>query len=75
MLREDVVAAVKNGKFHVWAARTVDEGIEVLTGRAAGVRGPDGSFPSHTINGLVEARLNSFAQTLKESSDTPQRGK
>lgn len=67
MLREDVVEAVRSGKFHIWAASTVDEGIEVLTGRPAGRRGPDGTYPGHTINGLVEQRLQSYAQLLKET--------
>lgn len=61
MLRPDVVAAAEAGKFHVYAVSSIDEGIAILTGREAGVRGPDGSFPAGTINALVETRLNQFA--------------
>jgi len=61
MLRPDVVEAAAAGKFHVYAVSTIDEGIARLTGREAGVRGPDGSFPAGTINALVETRLNQFA--------------
>jgi hypothetical protein len=43
MLRDDVVAAVRRGEFHVWAVSTVDEGIELLTGRPAGTRQADGA--------------------------------
>ena len=68
MLRQDVIDAVRSGNFHIWAVSTVDEGIEVLTGRPAGRRGPDGKFPEHTVNGLVEKRLQSFAQFLKEQA-------
>lgn len=61
MLRDDVVRAVEAGTFQVYAADTVDQGIEVLTGMAAGVRDETGRFPAKTINGLVEQRLTTFA--------------
>ncbi|MFZ1103156.1 MAG: ATP-binding protein [Hyphomicrobiaceae bacterium] len=61
MLREDVVEAVKNGQFSIYAVSTIDEGIEILTGVKAGERGPDGTFPAGTINRLVEDKLKSFA--------------
>jgi lon-related putative ATP-dependent protease len=66
MLKDEVVQAVDSGKFHVWAIETVDEGIEILTGRSAGERGPDGSYPADSINGKVMARLASFGESLKE---------
>jgi lon-related putative ATP-dependent protease len=62
MLREDVVEAVKNGQFSVFAVGTIDEGIEILTGVKAGERGVDGRFPGGTINRLVEDKLRSFAE-------------
>ena len=61
MLREDVVEAVRAGRFHVYAIKTVDEGIELLTGVPAGVRRPDGSYPSASVNGRVERRLREMA--------------
>jgi lon-related putative ATP-dependent protease len=62
MLRHDVVAAVKKGRFHVYAIRTVDEGLEILTGAPAGQRKKNGRFPAGTINHRVEARLQAFAR-------------
>jgi lon-related putative ATP-dependent protease len=62
MLREDVVAAVKAGKFAIFAVKTIDEGIEILTGVKAGERGPEGRYPVATINRLVEDKLKSFAE-------------
>ena len=62
MLREDVVEAVKNGQFAIYAVDTIDEGIEILTGVKAGERGPDGRFPAGTVNRLVEDKLRSFAE-------------
>lgn len=65
-LRQDVIEAVAEGKFNVYPVATIDEGIAILTGRAAGKRGADGLYPSDSINGLVEARLNSFADARKK---------
>lgn len=56
MLRSDVVEAVKDGKFHIYAVGTVDEGIEVLTGRPAGRRNADGNDPAGSINDLVQKK-------------------
>jgi predicted ATP-dependent protease len=47
MLKEEVVDAIREGKFHIYAVKTVDEGIEVLTGMKAGSRLPDGSFEEY----------------------------
>jgi predicted ATP-dependent protease len=65
MLRHDVVAAVEAGKFSVYPVRTVDEGIELLTGVSAGVRDADGNFSADSINRRVEDRLIHFSMQLK----------
>ena len=69
MLRRDVVEAAEAGKFRVIPIKTVDQGIEVLTGTAAGKRRKDGDFPASSINGLVEAKLRSFAQVRRRFGD------
>jgi lon-related putative ATP-dependent protease len=61
MLRGDVVEAVRAGRFHVWPVRTVDEGIELLTGLPAGERDERGRFPDGSVNAVVEERLLEFA--------------
>lgn len=61
MLRRDVVAAVEAGRFHVWTASTVDEGIELLTGIPAGLRVAGGRHEAEGIHHRVEERLDSFA--------------
>ncbi len=66
MLRDAVVDAVREGQFHIWAARTVDEGLEVLTGLPAGQVNGAGSFPEGTINHRVSARLIEFAERLRQ---------
>ncbi len=65
MLREEVVAMVKEGRFAVYPVSTVDQGIALLTGMPAGDRGADGRFGEGTFNRLVEDKLELFAQRLK----------
>lgn len=36
MLKSEVVEAVRSGKFHIYPIRTIDEGMEILTGVKAG---------------------------------------
>jgi lon-related putative ATP-dependent protease len=66
MLRKDVVRAVEEGKFSIYAVKTIDEGIEIMTGKEAGKIKPDGSYPKGTINYLVSNRLAELAQKLKK---------
>ncbi|RJQ53273.1 MAG: ATP-dependent protease [Actinobacteria bacterium] len=66
MLREDVVEAIKDGKFHLWAVDSIDEGIEILTGMPAGEQQADGTYPEETINRRVDDRLAEYAKVLKE---------
>ena len=65
MLRSDVVDAVTAGRFHVYAVETIDQGIEILTGRPAGER-INGSYPEGTINCQVEQRLQQLAEGLRK---------
>ncbi|NNG03476.1 MAG: AAA family ATPase [Inquilinus sp.] len=70
MLRQDVVDAVGEGRFRVYAVETVDQGLELLTGRPAGERGADGQFPEETVNRLVEDRLLAFARAAKAFAES-----
>jgi len=66
MLKEEVVDAVKEGKFSIYSVKTIDEGIEVLTGTKAGQRREDGTYEEGTVNYLVDKRLREMADKLKE---------
>src|SRR5512136_1392566 len=44
MLKEEIVKAIEDGKFHIYSVKTIDEGIEILTGAKAGMRLEDGTF-------------------------------
>jgi len=65
MLRDEVVDAVRKGQFHIYSARTIDEGIEILTGIPAGERQKDGTYPEGTVNNLVNKRLKEMAEQLR----------
>jgi len=65
MLKEEVVEAVKAGKFNVYSVKTIDEGIEVLTGTKAGERRLDGTYEQGTVNYLVDKQLREMAEKLK----------
>ena len=65
-LSDDVIDAVKNKLFHVYAVSTIDEGIEVLTGVPAGKKDKEGNFPAGTVNYLVSEKLKKYAQISKE---------
>ena len=61
-LSNEVVDAVKNGLFHIYAISTIDEGIELLTGVPAGKKDSNGNFPAGTINYLAYEKLKKYAK-------------
>ena len=66
MLRPDVVEAARQGKFHIYAVSTVDEGIEVLTGLRAGQRDANGAYPEGSVNHLVLKKLQEYTERQKK---------
>jgi predicted ATP-dependent protease len=66
MLRADVVRAVEEEQFHIYAVQSIDEGIEVLTDVAAGARNIEGKFPAGSINALVEEKLMHYAERQRQ---------
>jgi lon-related putative ATP-dependent protease len=71
MLDDEVVQAVREGRFHVHAVRTVDEAIELLSGTPAGERRPDGGYPEGTVHRLVADRLQAYAERLRGFAESP----
>jgi lon-related putative ATP-dependent protease len=67
MLREDVIEAVKNSQFHVWAMENVDQVLQILTDVEAG-EFEDKSYPIGTVNYLVYAKLKKFAASIGETA-------
>jgi ATP-dependent Lon protease len=66
MLRKDIVETVRAGQFHIYAIKTIDQGLELLSGLKAGDRHPDGRYEEGTINFLVDERLAELAEGLRE---------
>ena len=60
MLREDIQEAVDEGRFHVYAIDTVDDGIEILTGIKAGKADKHGRYKKGTVNYAVQQGLEYF---------------
>ena len=61
-LSDEIVEAVKSGKFHIYPVNSIDEGIEILTGIPAGKQNEDGTYEEGTINYLVYKKLEKYAQ-------------
>lgn len=66
MLKEEIMEAAKAGNFRIFPVSTIDEGIEVLTGVAAGERRADGTYEEGTVNYRVNMRLREMAEKFKE---------
>lgn len=68
MLRQDVIEAVEAGSFHIYPIRTVDQGLELLTGMSAGEADANNVFPEDTVNGMVQKHLTKMAEQKRSFS-------
>lgn len=69
MLKDEVIQAVKDGKFHIYAIKNVDDAIEILTGMKAGKQDSRGNFEKGTFNYKVDMRLKELGKIYKESAE------
>ena len=75
MLNAEVVEAVRENKFHIYAIKTIDEGLEILTGTPAGERDKNGEYPAGTINALIERNLKEYHKLLgKKTPEADKQG-
>ncbi len=65
-LNDDIIDSVDKGLFHIYAVKTINEGIEILTGVPAGVKDENGEFQKGTINYLAYQKLKKFSENNKE---------
>jgi lon-related putative ATP-dependent protease len=65
MLRHDIVAAAREGRFHIYAIASIDEGMEILTGVPAGERDRNGRYPEGSINRRVEDQLHRYTEAAR----------
>jgi lon-related putative ATP-dependent protease len=68
VLNDEVIEAIEKGLFHIWAVKTIDQGIEILTGIPAGEKRQDGTYPEGTINYLVTKRIKELTEKYLKSS-------
>jgi ATP-dependent Lon protease len=66
MLRKDIVKAIEESTFHIYPVKTIDQGIEILTGVKAGERDEKGNFKEGTVNLSVDKRLKELAAGIRE---------
>jgi len=66
MLKQEVIDAVKEGRFHIWPIATIEEGIEILTGIEAGTLQEDGSYPEGTLFRRADERLIEIGEIVKK---------
>jgi acyl-CoA thioesterase len=74
MLKQEVIAALKDGLFTIYSIDKMEEGLEILTGMSAGVPGPEGTYPEDSINNRIMKRLTEISQALeakKEKEEVP----
>jgi lon-related putative ATP-dependent protease len=71
MLREDVVEAVAQGQFNVFAVSDIDEAVSILTGVEAGRRDENGEFPQDSVNRRVEMQLVRYAELRRNFAKKP----
>ncbi len=64
-LCDEVIKAVKDGMFHIYAIKSVDEGIELLTGVPAGKKNKNGEYPAGTVNYLVNEKLKKYSKAAE----------
>ncbi len=72
MLRKELIDAVRRRRFHIYRVATVEEGIELLTGRPAGLPDAEGTYPAGTVYGRVQRKLKTYlerTQRLKKEFD------
>lgn len=60
-LSDEIVESVKNGRFHIYAVSSIEEGIEILTDVPAGKKDKNGNFPAGSVNYLVSEKLKKYA--------------
>jgi predicted ATP-dependent protease len=71
MLRDDVIEAVRAGRFHLYTIAAVDEGMELLTGMSSGQPDSKGRYPDNSLNGRVFERLRTFGERVRTYAPSP----
>jgi predicted ATP-dependent protease len=68
MLKNEVVQTVREGRFHIYAVARVEEGLEILTGKPAGRKKRDGTYPKNSLNFLIEKQLTQWNEIARKAA-------
>jgi predicted ATP-dependent protease len=74
MLRQDVRQAVEDGKFHIYAVQSIDQGMEILTGVPAGEADANGVYPPDSVNGQVQKRMQELSEKREQFAAGKEQG-
>ena len=69
MLKQEVVDAISENKFSIYPIDRMEEGLEILTGKASGMMAEDKTYPENTINYLVMKRLTEMSKALDDRKE------
>ncbi|UCC47514.1 MAG: AAA family ATPase [Gemmatimonadota bacterium] len=75
VLNDEVIEAVRQGQFHIWPIRQVEEGWEVLAGMPAGERDEHGDLPEDSVYGRTAAKLLEWARGWREFGRPVRKGR
>jgi len=73
ILNDEVVQAVRDNKFHIYAVKTIDEGIEILTGVPAGEKDAKGNYPEDSVFGKVAKQLDEYVKQSERKQKTDEK--
>jgi lon-related putative ATP-dependent protease len=68
ILPNEIAQAIAERKFHIYPISTIDEGMQILTLRKAGTRGPKGTFAPNTVNRIVEDKLRHLSSLSRQNN-------
>ncbi len=69
MLKDEVIEAVSNNMFHIYAVKKIEEGIEILTGVPAGEPNSFGEYPKDSIFYLADQKLKEYNKILETAEE------
>ncbi|MDC7124789.1 MAG: AAA family ATPase [Spirochaetales bacterium] len=65
ILPDEILDEIEKGNFHIYTVTTVDDSMELLTGKEPGKCNLKGQFPPGTLNNLIEKKLKKLASQVK----------
>ena len=74
VLKDEIIDAVRAGRFHIYSIETINEGIGILTGMEAGELQPDGTYPENTVYRAVDDALREMSENWAKLAAPTEKG-